>query len=470
MSPTAPERMGPPAQAASPEASGGVAVTAPPGAGDPPLTPFIAIGLGQVVSMLGTGLSQFAVGVWLYQQTQSISQYALMTLCYMLPALLISPLAGALVDRWDRRWVMIVSDLVAALGTLVMAALFAAGALRPWHLYLVVAVSSLARAFQAPAFAAAMSSLVPSRMLGRANGLMQLGEASSHVLAPVSAGALISTFGLWAVLLADFGSFLVALVPLLLLRIPAPLPSAPEHRVEGSRWQELTLGLRYISGRGGLMGLLILFAFLNVTLALVEVLVPAFILKIADAATLGRVSSIAALGMVCGSLLMMVWGGPRRRVMGIFGFGAVMALALVVAGARPSLAWIIAGGFGFFFCVPLISSCNQALWQAKVAQDVQGRVFAARSVVSYATIPVAYGLAGPLADDLFEPLLAPGGAMAGGVGRLIGVGAGRGIALLFVLMGLLCLAGLLAAFLHPRVRRVELELPDPPRGTGVGRA
>lgn len=184
------------------------------------------------------------------------------------------------------------------------------------------------------------------------------------------------------------------------------------------------------------------------------------VLSFTSAAVLGRVLSVAGAGMLAGSLLMSVWGGPSRRVSGILGFLMLQGTILMIGGVWPSAILIAAAGFVFLFTVPIILGCSQAVWQSKVAPDLQGRVFAVRRMVAWSTLPLSFLLAGPLADRLFEPLLMPNGPLSGSVGRLIGVGKGRGIALLLMCLGLLVLITVAGFYRHSRLRRLESELPD----------
>jgi hypothetical protein len=170
--------------------------------------------------------------------------------------------------------------------------------------------------------------------------------------------------------------------------------------------------------------------------------------------------SVGAFGGLVGSAIMGVWGGPARRINGVLGFGVIFGLGCIVMGLRPSVIWVTGAMTVLFCCLPIVNACSQAIWQSKVAADVQGRVFAVRSMVSFSMLPLAYLLAGPLADGVFEPLLMPDGALADSVGQVIGTGAGRGMGLLFMVMGALVLLTSLAGSLYPRLRWLEDELPD----------
>jgi MFS transporter, DHA3 family, macrolide efflux protein len=421
---------------------------------------FLAVWAGQVVSALGTGLTGFALGVWVYQRTGSATRFALITLMTTLPGILLSPIAGALVDRWDRRRVMILSDVGAGCATLMLALLFWYHRLELWHIYLLLALSSTFGSLQWPAFSASTTLLVPREHLGRAAGLTQMGQAVSVLLAPVLAGALVVSIGLKRVLLIDFATFLIAVATLLSVHVPRAEATVEGLATRGSLLSEAASGWPFIRQRPGLLSLLALIAATNFSMGMMQVLVAPMVLSFTSAAVLGRVLSVAGSGMLVGSLVMSVWGGPSRRVSGILGFLLLQGAILVVGGLWPSATLIATAGFVFLFTMPIILGCSQALWQSKVAPDLQGRVFAVRRMVAWSTLPLSYLVAGPLADRVFEPLLAPNGPLSGSVGRLIGVGKGRGIALLLMLLGLLVVTTVAAFSRYSRLRWLESELPD----------
>lgn len=424
---------------------------------------FLLIWLGQLVSLTGSQLTGFALGVWVYQQTGSVTQFALISVATVLPYLLISPLAGAVVDRWDRRWTMILSDTGAGLSTLTLAGLFLSGRLEIWHIYLATVLSATFSAFQGPAYAASTTLLVPKEQLGRANGLAQTAQAAGMLVAPAIAGFLVTTIQLQGVLLIDGVTFLFALTTLLLVRFPRPTTTSSETEARsGSLWRDVVYGWRYLVARPALLGLMIFFGVNNFLVGVVEVLFTPLVLSLGSTELLGILLSIGGLGMLVGSVTMSVWGGPKRRVVGVFGFSGLLAVAILLAGLRPTPIVLGVAVFLAFFSIPIFQGANQTLMQTKITPEVQGRAFALKEMIAVSTLPLAYLVAGPLVDRVFEPLLAVGGVLTGSVGRVIGIGPGRGIALLFVVMGTASLLLTLAGYLQPRLRRVEEELPDRP--------
>jgi hypothetical protein len=203
-----------------------------------------------------------------------------------------------------------------------------------------------------------------------------------------------------------------------------------------------------------------LLSVVNFLWGMVGALITPMILGFATSDVLGAIISIAGTGMLTGSLVMSIWGGLKRRINGVLYFEFLSGACFLLIGLRPSF-WLTAlGAFGAHVTIAIVSGSNQAIWQSKIAPEVQGRVFATQQMVARAASPLAYLLAGPLADNVFEPLLAPTGFLAGSIGQIIGCGPGRGIGLLFLVMGMIKMAVTVVGYAHPRIRFVEDELPD----------
>jgi hypothetical protein len=421
---------------------------------------FFTMWFGQVISLLGSGLTAFAVGVWVYQETGNVTLFTLIAVSAALPATLLSPVAGVLVDRFDRKWVLVISDTGAALSSLGLLALFSFDALQLWHIYVLVGINAVFNTLQFPAFSASITMLIPKQHFGRASGMMQFGFSGTQVLAPLLAGFLLVWVSIEGIIVIDLTTFAIAVVLLVLfVHIPRPESSPAEGR-RPSFWRQVAFGWEYIHDRPGLLTLLSFFAAINFLVPVGMVLVTPMVLSFAGPDELGVVLSIGSAGMLTGSLVMTAWGGPRRRMAGILGAAPVVSLGLFVAGFRPSVPLIACGLFLLFFVIPVINGCSQAIWQSKVEPGVQGRVFAMRRMVAQISAPVGYLIAGPVAERVFVPLLRPDGALAAGLGSWMGTGEGRGIGLMFWAMGALFLLVVAAAAAYPRMRNLEDVVPD----------
>ena len=424
---------------------------------------FFTIWVGQLVSLIGSQLTGFALGVWVYDQTRSVTLLALTQIAMQAPAILLSPLAGVLADRWNRRTAMVVSDAGAGLGVLAVAALYGLGWLQPW---MVIPLNFWMGTFVTlmwPAFTAAVTLLVPKEQYGRANGFVQLGEALPQIAGPALAGALYVALKLGNLALIDFATYAFSVgLMLLWVRIPNPAHSEDGRQARGSVWREMRFGWDYIVARPGLLALLGYFMIVNFLAGVISPLFSPLILDNWSPDVLGYVGTVLGLGMLGGTLFMSAWGGGRRKIYTLLGAGVVSALFLGTLGLWVTLPALVVCGFGFMFVMPLMNASSQAIWQAKVPADVQGRVFAVRRALAWSTQLVAPLLAAPLADFVFKPGMAPGGALAAVFGPLVGVGAEHGVGLLISSMALLTGLVSLAAFFIPVIRNVERDVPDQP--------
>ena len=420
---------------------------------------FLVTWFGQVVSLVGSGLTSFALGVWVFERTGSPTLFAFIGLFAVLPKVIFSPIAGALVDRFDRRKVMILADAGAGLSTLFIALMLFTGRLELWHIYLSATASSLCGTFQWPAYIATVTQLVPQKNLSRANGMNQFGRAAAEIFSPLLAGLLVLTIQLEGVILIDVATFIFAMLMLLMVRFPM-LESKPAEDDLSTFKCDLTFGWRYILTRKGLLNLLFFQVTVNFIWGMVGALIVPMILNFTSPDKLGAIITIAGTGMLTGSLLMTAWGGFRRRVTSVIFFEFLSGICFVLMGLRPEFWLVAVGAFGAHITIAIVFGSNQTLWQTKVEPKNQGRVFAAQQMFASLASPLAYLLAGPLAENIFEPWMVSGGALSYKLSSLLGSGAGRGIGLMFVLMGLAKITISVLAYLNPRVRLIEDELPD----------
>ena len=423
---------------------------------------FLIVLVGQVTSLIGSGLIGFALAVWIYDQTGQATPFAMTALFSILPRILLSPIAGVVSDRWNRKMIMLVSDSLAGLVTLATAALLLTGTMEVWMIYLISCLEAVFGSFQQPAYAASIVMMVPKEQLTRANSLMQMGDAIQTILTPILAGALLVTIGMTGVIMIDIGTFLFALITLILVRIPQPEKTIEASKEKHSVWKDVAFGWRYLKDRPGLMGLLWYFALVNFFLNISAVMIGPLVLAIGSATSLGAVQTSLGVGMLAGSLVMSVWGGVKKnRVAFIMVTILLSTLGFFIAGSQPSVALIGAGLIVVMFFSPFGGSASSAMFATKVAPEVQGRVMATRSMISMSMMPIAFLLSGFLADHVFNPLLVEGGKLANTfVGRWIGVGPTRGIGLMLITSGIILFFVTGLAYANPRVRKLETEIPD----------
>jgi MFS transporter, DHA3 family, macrolide efflux protein len=404
---------------------------------------FRVLWLGQALALLGREMTWFALTLYAYGKTGQATTLSLLGFFHFLPLILLSPLAGALVDRYPRKWAMLVADLGGGLATGFLLLLYLLGRLEVWPLYVVSALTGALSSLHWPALSAALSAMLEKRDYARASGMMSLAESLAGVGAPILAAALLKPLGLGGIFALDLLGASAAVLSLLLV----PIPNLRLEAREKTSWiGEALFGFRFILERPSLLGLQLMFFGINFLTTLGSTVLPAMVLAKTgmSEAALALVRSAAGLGGVAGGLLLSLWGGPRKRVHGVFLGMALSSLALALMGAveGPS-AWAVLAFLESLF-IPVLNGSNQAIWQAKVPLSVQGKVFAARRMIAWCANPLAMLLAGPLADRVFGPRY----------------GQGEGIALMLLLCGSLGVFWGLSGYLLPRVREVESLLPD----------
>jgi MFS transporter, DHA3 family, macrolide efflux protein len=366
----------------------------------PSLRVFGIVWLGQLVSLIGSGLAGFALGVWVYQRTGSVTDYAIICFFSTLPGILLAPIVGVIADRWSRRRAMMLADCGSGACMLILFLLLLTGRLTAWHIWIVMGVSASFRALQLAAYAASLTLLVPREYYTRANGAVQAAIALAQVCSPALGGILLSLIGIHAILLINVAGFLVAVASLATVRFPAVPNSGQDHSANLHPLQQATFGLRYIRSQPDLVALLTFFAGINFAFGISFALITPLILNSQSARMLGVLVSFGGVGMLAGGITMSLWSGPRRRVFGVIAGAFLLGAAMIVVGISVRPIMLGAAMLFGFFSIPIAAACFQSIWQERVPADLQGRVFAARNMLTDATVPLAFLLAGPLADHL----------------------------------------------------------------------
>lgn len=418
----------------------------------PDLRKFAIVAFGQLLSMMGSGLSTLVLSIWVLEQTGSVTSFAVVSAIGLLPGILVGPIAGTVADRWDRRKVMLASDSTAGLSMALLVVLMQSDGLRLWHVYLVVSVTSVAGAFQRPAYLAAVAQLVPKRYLGHAAGIGQLGVGVGLVFSPMLGAALIGPIGISGVLLVDMGTFAIGALTLLFVRFPNLMFRVREETFGA----EIRNGWRYITRRPGLRAALRFFVVDHIFYTLGFAVITPMLLVEQSAAVLGMALGAGGVGGITGSVLMGLWGGTARRSHGMLVSMGIGSVAMVLVGISTAPALIIAGMFLVGFGESLAEGHWIAVVQSKVGFELQGRVLSLFITLMMLTMPLGYLVVGPLAERFVQPLLAS-------------EGPGRGLALLIVVSGVLQLAWSVRGWCNDRLRLIEDELPDavPPAEIGT---
>ncbi|WP_329110290.1 amino acid adenylation domain-containing protein [Micromonospora sp. NBC_01699] len=426
---------------------------------------FLTVATGQLVSAIGSALTTFAVPLWTYLETGSLIRFALFAVLGQVPGILAAPIAGAIIDRTDRRRAMLAGDLAALTAIALFAAFYWTDQLQPWHIYTFVGWLSVALTFQRLAYMSAVPQLVPKRYLGHANGMVQLGGGVAQFLVPLVAVGLIATIGLGGILLIDLGSYLFAVTVLVLVKFPRTMA----RRRRESLLAEITGGLRYTVQNRSFRAMVLFFAAFNLFLAPLFLLLSPLVLAFAPLESVAQVSLAGGIGAVVGGLIMTAWGGPRhRRMRGMLLLTFAFAAGGLVTGLRPSVAVVAAGALGMSLSLSVINGIWLTIIQTKVPQRLHARVIALNMVIALSTMPLGQAVLAPLLVPRFEPLLLADGALADTVGQVLGVGPGRGTGLLYILFAA-CVAVVVAVSLRVRtLSRFDDEVPDAPPDDLVG--
>jgi len=424
---------------------------------------FSIVWLGQLVSMTGSGMTRFALTIWVWQETGEATALAIVAIFSFAPAIFFSPIAGAIVDRVSRKRVMIASDLAAGLSTVALLILFSTGHLEIWHLWAAGFFASAFESFQFPAYSAAITTMIEKKHYTRANAMLAMVQSASMIIAPALAGALLVLLGINGIMIIDIVTFLFAIGTLLLVVIPDPAETAAGRASRGTLLQESVFGFRYIFSNRSLLGLLLIFFTTNLTFGLTMILLAPMILsRTADnTVILGTTMMMFGIGGVVGGLVIAAWGGFKRRIHGVLlGLVFLSIFGQIVIGVGQSIQVWAVGAFLALFFMPLVNGSSQAIWQAKVSPDIQGKVFATRRLIAQISSPVAMIMGGRLADAVFEPAMASGGAFARFFRPLVGSGPGSGMAVIFVFAGIVGVIAAMIGYLVPVIRDVETLLPD----------
>jgi MFS family permease len=358
---------------------------------------------------------------------------------------------------------MMVSDLGAVLTTGVILILSALDILEVWHLIAACVFYGLSGTFQNPAYMATISTMVPKEKYERANGMMMLVDSGPAVFSPMIAGALLPILGVTGILTIDVITFVIAISTLLVVFIPQPEKTIEGQSGKGNLLSEAAYGFKYIFQRKPLLSLLLVIMSLNLVHGLSNALFAPMLLSRSNnnSAVLGSAQSAFAIGGVVGGLIVSTWGGFKKRIRGmLIGWGLFAFFGLIIFGLGRSLyVWIPAAVLAAM-TFPFTQSASNAIWQSKVAPDIQGRVFSARRLIAWLTQPIMPVVAGALADYVTEPAMQTQTGLAKAFGWLVGTSPGSGMSLQFFVSGLGYILILIIAWFIPTVRNVETLLPD----------
>lgn len=414
---------------------------------------FLYIWFGQFISIIGTGLTVFSLGVYVYQQTGVASSYVFILMCVFLPPFLLKPYGGILADRYDRRLMMVAGDLGATLGLLFIFFMMLKGNIQLWQIYLGIAISSVFSAFQEPAYKALITDLLPEEQYAKASGLMQLASSAQYLISPFLAGILLAMIDIKFIFLIDVSTLIIS--SSIVIWVRKTLGRATVNRQESNTIADLKEGIREFSKNRGVVNLVITTMIILFFVGLLQSLFVPMLLNLTTVKAVGIIQSISASGILIGSLFIGLFGNKNKHV-------KILSISLFLSGIffsnlgfSTNITLITLAGFMFFATLPFINTSIEVLIRKNIDNRKQGRVWSIISMITYLGSIMAFAVAGFLADKIFNPLLELDGLLVDTAGPIIGSGEGRGIALMFVISGLMISLIALVIWQNEEIKTLE---------------
>lgn len=414
---------------------------------------FLLIWFGQFISIIGSGITAFALGVYVYQLTGTASSYVFILMCAFLPPFLLKPYGGILADRHDRRLMMIFGDFGSTLGLLFIFAMMLKGNIELWQIYLGIAISSVFSAFQEPAYKALVTDLLPENQYAKASGLMQLASSAQYLISPFLAGIILTIMDIKFVFLIDVTTFLIA--SSIVIWIRNTLGGVTTKKPEQNNMADLKEGVQEFSKNRGVVNLVITTMLVLFFVGLLQSLFVPMLLNLTTVKAVGITQSICASGILVGSMFIGVFGNKYKHVKTLSISLFISGIFFANLGLSTNIAFITLAGFLFFATLPFINTSIEVLIRKNIDNSKQGRVWSIISMVTYLGSIIAFAVAGFLADNVFNPLLEPNGPLARTAGLIVGTGEGRGVALMFTISGLMISIVALLIWKNEKIKRLE---------------
>lgn len=424
---------------------------------------FLLVWLGQTVSILGSSLTSFGFSVWLFEQLDAAMPFVITGILLGLPRMILSPVAGSLADRYNRKRIMIFSDTGAAMVSIFLLIMVISGRFSAGLIYLSAFLSAIFGAFQSPAYMAATSTMVPKEELVRFGGIQQFGNAAILLLTPILGAVLYGSIGLGGIIIFDLVTFILAVVVLLLIPIPQPelVTKTDEEDEKKSRLHvvasDFKFSWKYLVNRKGLLGLLLFSAGISFFVSLGGIVTSPLVLSFGDETNLSIIQFSAGIALLVSGFVISAWGGPKKNRV-FWGFLAkfLEGVGVLIVGVSNKFYLLVIGMVFSTFFDPISGSLIGAIWQMKIPHDIQGRIFSVRILIAQVNSVISMVLAGLLADYVFTDAdMLGSGSATGFLSQLMGNAPGRQYALVYILSALgMCLLSLLA-IANRKVRQVD---------------
>ncbi len=416
------------------------------------MKPYLMLWSTQTLSTLGSGMTNYALVLWLYLRSGSALKTALLSVCSYAPYVIMSIFAGALSDRWNKKRTMLVCDLLAALSTVIVFLLIKMNSLNGWHLYVLNALNGLMNTIQQPASEVAATLLIPKKYYQKTSGLRSFSQSLNSILTPILATALFSFAGIDAVIAVDLTTFAVAFLTLLFIPIPE---GGMSKQTEEKLLTAARKGIVWLKENSLILTLILYLACINLAASAYDAALPAMLLSKQNGGEtiLGLVNTCVGIATLAGSILVTLLPAPKNRIK-VISYALLLSMGsenFLLAFGKTPLIWCIGAVFGWLF-IPFMNANLDVIFRSSIPLDMQGRVYSCRNTLQFFTIPVGFLLGGMLVDKVFEPLMAAQPADSILV-SLFGADKGAGAAMLFFIIGITGV--LVCVFFHLKLRKYE---------------
>jgi MFS family permease len=413
---------------------------------------------GQALALFGCSLTGFALGIYAYQENGSTTIYTAIALANILPIFLLSPLAGAIVDKFSRKWVLALANLgsIGVVGLLYL--LNAKGWLTSTNIIGLVSLNSTIAAFVLPTLSASIPLMVPEDKLSKANGLIAMGLGLIELVTPALSGTLYTEAGLEIIITANAFILLASLGIVCLCHIPKP-PEASESSSENNKQTPLLTTIKqtgnFLLANPHFSRLIVFYAItVSITMS-IAILVQPMLLSITDAKTMGMTLSFASFGIIVGSLFMVAIPQAKKHIPVMITMAALVGISCVLIPLTTSPTWIAIGGFLVMCCYPVFDTNSRTLFQRKIEPHMLGRVIGIRNFILGFCQALCFIIVGPLSDKVFAPAMTESGWLSPHLESLYGIGEGRGVAVLISAIGCLLLIWVILASFSTRLRSID---------------
>lgn len=419
---------------------------------------FMMIWIGELISSIGSGMTAFALSIYVYELTGSVSYVSLVTLLAYMPTILLSPVGGVLADRYDRRLLMIIGDLFSGLGLIYILWQIQIGNTGMMPILLGVTFNAVFVALLEPSYRATVTDLLTEEEYGKASGMVQIAGNAKYLISPALAGIILGVADIRVILLIDICTFIVTVSMVASVRKTVRKPIKRETQ---GVFLEMKEGLMFLARNKGIRSLVIIMAFVCFFMGFVQTLTGPMVLAVSDAKTVGFLESVCAVGMLVGSIWIVVVGVKKSYAVVLGIAGVFCGISMALAGISTNIMITGIGIFLFFLMLPFMNTCADVLVRVSIPNELQGRVWGMISLLTQIGTVVAYMICGILADYVFEPMFLDGGLLADSLGRLIGTGKGRGIGFLLILSGLGMIMVALTIGRNKAIREIQVHKEIP---------